>query len=493
MSVFHRNCSACNHTEEKVEDSMKPSKAKDILDIRMVPGHPNHAWIECYNNSFDLNAQVGIAEDSAAKEFIKMKEIQASKEAKLQQFQNNVSKRVQCLQKLKRIEEQKKAMQLIEDEELAISQRILGMKIPYKGDTECLKALNKELLKSCIVPSCKTTFNQSNIELKNAESSKEYLRKLFTEKLNTSKAAKARLLSKKLDLSTTQLPGGLWDDKLSTNSKDTSVAVYPPANKTILNKPIPQLDTWTGINTIQPLKDLLKDSNTNPEKTLENTNILNITSLAGKDIYTAKENSGEEEENEGVQNQNQKVYDESFDVGWLQRNLVYDEALIAQDNDKKQKQLKSQYWKFRQLFMDIEREQVREKKRQQIQKKNIQKIKIDKEETRAQIERKNVSFNSHQIFSHLPQHLPDNEKVNHGVRRQNLSTNKEKEFKRYLEALRAVAMERVTLCHIKLPMLCQCGDTFWDSHPDKCANNCVFYKNPKGYVKALTSVLTTTR
>lgn len=52
-------------------------------------------------------------QESAAKEFIRMKEIQANKEAKLQQFQNNVSKRVQCLQKLKRIEEHKKAKQLV--------------------------------------------------------------------------------------------------------------------------------------------------------------------------------------------------------------------------------------------------------------------------------------------------------------------------------------------------------------------------------------------
>lgn len=33
---------------------------------------------------------------------------------------------------------------------------------------------------------------------------------------------------------------------------------------------------------------------------------------------------------------------------------------------------------------------------------------------------------------------------------------------------------------VALPPLCPCGVTAWDCNPDTCANNCVFYKNPKG-------------
>lgn len=40
--------------------------------------------------------------------------------------------------------------------------------------------------------------------------------------------------------------------------------------------------------------------------------------------------------------------------------------------------------------------------------------------------------------------------------------------------------EKVKFCNIDLPPLCSCGSDFWDSHPDTCANNCVFYKNHKG-------------
>lgn len=51
---------------------------------------------------------------------------------------------------------------------------------------------------------------------------------------------------------------------------------------------------------------------------------------------------------------------------------------------------------------------------------------------------------------------------------------------RYVEALRAQMKEKVKFCNIDLPPLCSCGSDFWDSHPDTCANNCVFYKNHKG-------------
>lgn len=58
---------------------------------------------------------------------------------------------------------------------------------------------------------------------------------------------------------------------------------------------------------------------------------------------------------------------------------------------------------------------------------------------------------------------------------------------RYVEALRAQMREKVKLWNIDLPPLCSCGADFWDSHPDTCANNCVFYKNHKGKKELLLS------
>lgn len=62
---------------------------------------------------------------------------------------------------------------------------------------------------------------------------------------------------------------------------------------------------------------------------------------------------------------------------------------------------------------------------------------------------------------------------------------------RYVDALRAQAKERLSQEKVELPPLCCCASSFWDSHPDTCANNCVFYNNPKGtYCKHTVSCFT---
>ena len=48
-----------------------------------------------------------------------------------------------------------------------------------------------------------------------------------------------------------------------------------------------------------------------------------------------------------------------------------------------------------------------------------------------------------------------------------------------MEALRNVAQERAEFCSLEMPRLCTCGPTIWDTHPNLCANNCIFYRNPK--------------
>ncbi|CAH6860782.1 Ccdc15 [Phodopus roborovskii] len=66
---------------------------------------------------------------------------------------------------------------------------------------------------------------------------------------------------------------------------------------------------------------------------------------------------------------------------------------------------------------------------------------------------------------------------------------REKEYVRYVEALRAQVQEKMKLYNITLPPLCCCGPDFWDAHPDTCANNCIFYKNYRAYNRALHSVI----
>ncbi|XP_057897251.1 coiled-coil domain-containing protein 15 isoform X4 [Melospiza melodia melodia] len=75
------------------------------------------------------------------------------------------------------------------------------------------------------------------------------------------------------------------------------------------------------------------------------------------------------------------------------------------------------------------------------------------------------------------------------VRQRQRQQDRQHRVAQYLEALRAQMREKVKLCNIDLPPLCSCGSDFWDSHPDTCANNCVFYKNHKAYSQVLHSVI----
>ena len=69
---------------------------------------------------------------------------------------------------------------------------------------------------------------------------------------------------------------------------------------------------------------------------------------------------------------------------------------------------------------------------------------------------------------------------------------KAKENERFIEALREKVKQRMIQKHSQLPALCSCARTFWETDPDTCANNCIFYKNEKGLLSSAFSILTPT-
>ncbi|XP_023823724.1 coiled-coil domain-containing protein 15 isoform X5 [Salvelinus sp. IW2-2015] len=157
----------------------------------------------------------------------------------------------------------------------------------------------------------------------------------------------------------------------------------------------------------------------------------------------------------------------------------------------------SQFLMYRRLFMDIEREQVKEHQRHRKHLRRIGRIKAEKEQKRLEEERKlerlrqleedrlEMAEREFLILERL--RLEEEERAE--VLEKKERAKKDKEATRYIEALRAQMKERIVLENTELPPLCCCGDSFWDSHPDTCANNCVFYNNPKAYVQALRSAL----
>ncbi|CAM9871066.1 unnamed protein product [Bubo scandiacus] len=161
------------------------------------------------------------------------------------------------------------------------------------------------------------------------------------------------------------------------------------------------------------------------------------------------------------------------------------------DREETKKQRQNEYLRYRRLFMNIEREQVREQQRQKERQKRIAQIKSKKEKQRRAEEQRMREVAAQRGPSPGEGACDTLARLKLVERREKMMKEKQrnKEHVRYLEALRAQMREKIKLYNIDLPPLCSCGSDFWDSHPDTCANNCVFYKNHKAYSHALQSVV----
>ena len=160
--------------------------------------------------------------------------------------------------------------------------------------------------------------------------------------------------------------------------------------------------------------------------------------------------------------------------------------------EEKKKRAKCQVAVYRRLFMDIEREQVRENIRMKEHRRRMEALKVEKEIERLEIEQQQLErLKTERVKleeeAFLAARRERQKEVD--IERRQRKRRKERETERYIEALQAVLREKLESRNIDLPPLCSCGPTVWDAHPDTCANNCVFYKNPKAYANALSTLL----
>ncbi|XP_021231771.1 coiled-coil domain-containing protein 15 isoform X2 [Numida meleagris] len=162
------------------------------------------------------------------------------------------------------------------------------------------------------------------------------------------------------------------------------------------------------------------------------------------------------------------------------------------DQEESKKQRRNEYLRCRRLFMSIEREQVKEQQRQKERQKRIAEIKSKKENQR-QVEEQRMQEVAEQQEPFLGEGvcevLAQLELEERRLKKVKQKEQRNKEYTRYVEALRAEVKEKMKLYNIDLPPLCSCSSDFWESHPDTCANNCIFYKNHKAYSHALQSVI----
>nr|XP_030146791.3 coiled-coil domain-containing protein 15 isoform X1 [Taeniopygia guttata] len=159
------------------------------------------------------------------------------------------------------------------------------------------------------------------------------------------------------------------------------------------------------------------------------------------------------------------------------------------DQEETRKQRQSEFLRRRRLFMALERERVREHQWQQKRQQRVAQIKRQKENQRRAEEQKMRDMAEQREPSPGEGTWEALAQLQLEERRVRDRQQRNKERVRYVEALRAQMREKVKLCNIDLPPLCSCGSDFWDSHPDTCANNCIFYRNHKAYSQALHSAI----
>uniref|UniRef100_A0A3P8U4R5 Coiled-coil domain containing 15 n=1 Tax=Amphiprion percula TaxID=161767 RepID=A0A3P8U4R5_AMPPE len=167
------------------------------------------------------------------------------------------------------------------------------------------------------------------------------------------------------------------------------------------------------------------------------------------------------------------------------------------NQEEVRRQHQSHFLKHRRLVMSNEREQVKENKQHRKHLKRTARIKAEKEQIRLEEERR---LERDRQLAEARQKLEEREllilerlKLEEEERAVELQRRKKQEkgkvAARFIEALRAQMKERLSQAKLDLPPLCCCASSFWDSHPDTCANNCVFHNNPKAYVQALHSAM----
>lgn len=195
--------------------------------------------------------------------------------------------------------------------------------------------------------------------------------------------------------------------------------------------------------------------------------------------------------------QNDMVYEPDATVSFTTDYRASQVLWPHENQEELKRQRQSQFLMYRRHFMDTEREHVKEHQRHKKHLMRTARIKNEKEHLRKaeekkmarqrqqEEERKDMAEREYLILERL--RLDEEEAAEKVERRE--KTKRSKESKRYIEAMQALMKEKLEKDKIELPPLCCCGDSFWDSHPETCANNCIFYNNPKAYAQALQSVM----
>ena len=176
---------------------------------------------------------------------------------------------------------------------------------------------------------------------------------------------------------------------------------------------------------------------------------------------------------------NSHRHDRSRTPGSVVRRFVPSDQLEV----ARQRAAGQQFLTFRRLYSALEREQARQRRQLQQHREQVRRERVEKEAGRRQAEWETRAVDS---FSTIGSETAnEEERVREWAELLALEQHRERlqrdrEQDRYIEALKGQLCDRLSQSKSPLPSLCCCGSSLWQSGPESCANNCVFYRNPRG-------------
>uniref|UniRef100_A0A2C9M7L0 Coiled-coil domain-containing protein 15 n=1 Tax=Biomphalaria glabrata TaxID=6526 RepID=A0A2C9M7L0_BIOGL len=470
-----RNISRIKRREKKNVYSVIST---DVMGNRNVEIVPVGAWVEPADCDIQPNAVL-----SAQMEEEKISRLKEEKENRLRSFQKEVKQRLTRINRLKKEQQIRDAERAFEQERKVVQQSFLT------GDTlrvdTCTQRqdLDKAIMKRLLEKYGEDVTTWDRVAAPSLQSQTE-------ENHMAMDKARQQLISKKLEqrkvvLGNSDNQNAVMVVRHVQNPTVKSVTHMAPSQKCVsrsdVEDRISASDTKEFVGT-QSEEEQFVDQNDSDtydfnEEPVDKGRALNFSDSEARVIKEILRKSA---------GKSKRPTSARLDA------ILKNEA----KNEIQERQRKQQAAISRRIFMDREREAVRENIRREIQRKRIISLKKEKEEYRealeemAQQELDTVCPGSEELEEErkLREELEEMQ-VREMVTRRKEELKKSREMERYLDALRHKLLEKVKKHNIELPALCACGDTLWDTHPETCANNCFFYKNQRAYVRALQSVI----
>ena len=474
-----------------ISKKQKPSRvrSKALLGARSNGVVPFTAWVE---TGKILEPHHAIRDAQCEEK--RLNEIIKAKEDKLKQFQHEVRKRVKALELRKQHEQIDKTYEAVETEQNIIHQSSFSRKLTLPTRDTCVYRDGSDLTirgtSGSVVHDPTAVDMASKLLDKHANKIQQCSR--HAREILTSKSAPVDLEK------VSALPGGIWNrsptrDHLFTSGQDCGFSDLQKDRSSTqskelhVNEPLSAGgDFWVGQDEIKDMSfSDLESKSCHYDEILAKEQFR----VGHSDAIPAQDVKRKVHFEDQSKPQSCKINAVKCSAPKQLSTMSY---LIkpGQREEEKKKRTRCQMAVYRKLFMDLEREQVRENIRMKKHRHKMEQLKVEKEIERLTIENQELEVLA--VYKDKDHEMKENIDLTHKLKKgksHSEKQQKDKEMERYIDALRAVLKERLSQKRVELPPLCCCGPTIWDANPDTCANNCVFYKNPKYYAKALSSLL----